>query len=231
MRLDELSEFENNGRISGEPATPSEREVRELAMQLRSGVVPPESAFDRYLSADLQARSGRHWTPLHVVSRAVRWLDSIGVRTVVDVGSGVGKFCVLAGLAGTQTYLGIEERPGLVAVADRLARAFGVRDRVRFETGVFGRTALPAADVYYFFNPFAEGIFEPASHVAADRERSLARYRFEVRAAASFLRSLPPGAHVLTYHGFGGRMPRSFDEVCVDSRIPALLRLWRKTDR
>jgi hypothetical protein len=50
----------------------------------------------------------------------------------------------------------LEHRPHLVAAARELARAFGVDDRVTFVHGALDPATLPAADVYYLFNPFGE---------------------------------------------------------------------------
>jgi SAM-dependent methyltransferase len=202
-----------------------------LAAQLRAGVVPPDCAFDQYLPDHVRAVSDRHWTPLHVVSRGVRWLLAAGVRSVVDVGAGAGKFCVAAALCGDLTCIGLEQRQRLVCTARDLARRFQVDDRVRFDECRFGSCDVPAADAYYFYNPFAETIMGRDDRIDAHAERGLERYLTDLRTARVFLRSLPAGALVLTYHGFGGRMPGAFDEVRADSRIPALLRLYRKTAR
>jgi hypothetical protein len=35
----------------------------------------------------------------------------------------------------------------------------------------------------------------------------------------------------LTYNGFGGQIPASYRELCVDHALPNALRLWRKTNR
>lgn len=202
--------------------------ARELAAQLRCGGQPTEHDFDQHMPEDLRSLASRHWTPLHVVGRAIRWLEGAGVRTVVDIGSGAGKFCVAGALAGKSTFTGLEQRPRLVASARRLARHFAVDGRVQFIEGVFGETAVPVADAYYFFNPFGENLLGSGEHVDDDVILGPDRFRRDLAAATAFLKALPPDKFVLTYHGFGGRMPRNFVELRTDSRIPGLLRLFQK---
>jgi SAM-dependent methyltransferase len=202
-----------------------------LAAQLRAGIHPPDSAFDQYLPEDFRGVSERHWTPLHVVSRAARWLLDAGARSVVDVGSGPGKFCVAAALCGELTCTGLEQRPRLVSAARDLARRFRVEDRVLFREGLFGESDIPRADAYYFYNPFLESLFDTEDRIDDDVDRGHDRYVRELRLATGFLRSLPPDSLVLTYYGFGGQIPRGYEEVRTDSRIPALLRLFRKAQR
>lgn len=204
---------------------------RTLAFELGRGVHPPDGGFDQYLPEELRALSSRHWTPLHAVARGIRWLERAGARSVVDIGSGAGKFCVAGALAGRMSFVGLEQRPRLVACARDLARQLAVDDRVQFIEGVFGETAVPVADAYYFFNPFGENIFGREDHVDEDVVLDRARYLHDLEKATAFLKALPAGTLVLTYHGFGGRMPGSFDEKQTDGRIPGLLRLFKKTDR
>ena len=42
------------------------------------------------------------------------------------------------------------------------------------------------------------------------------------------MQRLPRGSYILTYNGFGGRMPKSYEELRIDETLPSLLRLWRK---
>jgi hypothetical protein len=210
------------------PHEAPEAAALQVAGLLRAGRVPHESHFDRFLPADLRAVSSTYWTPLEVVVRAASWLDEVGVSQVVDIGSGVGKFCVVGALAGRCTYVGLEQRPRLVAAASELARQFGVQDRVRFVAGVFGEAPTPVADAYYFFNSFGENLFLPEDWLDHDTELGDGRFARDLQCARVFLRSLPSGAYVLTYNGFGGRLPRSYAEVRVDRELPNPLRLSRK---
>src|SRR5262249_1100007 len=119
---------------------------RQLAQALRRGECPADQWFDRFLPDDRRAVSRRFWTPLIVATRAAEWLDDLKVRTIVDIGSGAGKFCVVAALAGPGRFIGLEQRSRLVAAARTLAHVFEVDKRVHFVEGEFGAIRTPIAD-------------------------------------------------------------------------------------
>jgi hypothetical protein len=199
-----------------------------LVAALRSKRRLPDENFDCFLPDDLRAASDQFWTPLDVVVRAAGWLDQLRIESVVDIGSGAGKFCIAGALATGCSFVGIEQRSRLVCEARSLARFFGVAERVSFIEGRFGDVTMPAADCYYLFNPFWENLFEREAWLDEDIELSHQRFRRDVRAAKALLRSLPLGTYVLTYNGMGAPMPDGFDEVLVDRERPGALRLTRK---
>lgn len=202
--------------------------VDELARAIRDGHPPDDPLFDRFLPPRLRMASGVFWTPLVVAARTAAWFAETGVSTVVDIGSGVGKFCVAAALAGTCRYLGLEHRPRLVAAAGRLAREFRVDDRVEFVAGELELATVPVADAYYLYNPFGENRFGPDGHLDHDVELGEARFRRDVETVEQLLRQARAGTYVVTYNGFGGRMPEGYDQVRVDRALPNMLRMWQK---
>ena len=124
--------------------------------------------------------------------------------------------------------MGIEQRKNLVLEAQRLAELFGVSDRVRFEHGVFGETSAPAADAYYLYNPFGENLFGPDDALDGQVELSNRRFVEDTRAVETLLRAAPIGTHLITYNGFGGKVPTSYRLVYSARDLPCLLRLWTK---
>jgi predicted O-methyltransferase YrrM len=199
-----------------------------VAEALRTGHCPADRTFDCFLPDELRSVSGQYWTPLAVAKRAAEWFDDFQVRTVADIGSGAGKFCVAAALAGECRFTGLEERSRLVAAARTLAQVFGVEDRVRFVHGAVGQTALPAADAYYLYNPFGVYFFGPPDDLDGDVAFTEARRSRDVAAVEDLLRGARPGTCVLTYNGFGGQMPAGYERIRVDVKLPNELCLWRK---
>jgi hypothetical protein len=196
------------------------------ALQARRRV--PDANFDCFLPPDLRSVSGRYWTPLRAVARATQWLSELGVNSVVDIGSGVGKFCI-AGALGTQCkFTGIEHRPRLASVARSIASLFNLEDRVHFVTGTFGQVETPAADCYYLFNPFGENLFDPDERLEEDADLSHARYLEDIGRAERLLSSAPIGTYVITYNGFGGMVPDDFEQVRIDVELPCVLRMARR---
>ena len=188
-----------------------------------------DRSFDRFLPDELRIVSGQHWTPLVVALRVAEWLDGLGVRRVVDLGSGAGKFCVAAAIASSCQFTGIEQRPHLVHAARALARSFAVEDRVRFIVGTLGQLEIPDADAYYLYNPFGENLFGPEGHVDDVVELSEERYMRDTSLVERFLKHAPVGTYVVKYNGFGGIMPGTYKPIRIDHGMPNVLRLWRKT--
>ena len=150
------------------------------------------------------------------------------MQTVVDVGSGAGKFCVAGALFGGCEFVGLEERPFLIKSARGLARLFDVNHRVSFMLGSLGAIPTPMAEAYYFFNPF--GDYSVGLHPMAERNPAMARERYarDVAVAEELLRTAPSRTCVLALNGFGGRLPPTYDLVHADWEVPGGLRMWRK---
>lgn len=200
-----------------------------LAEAIRAGRSPVDGAFDRWLPRELRAVSDQYWTPLPVIRRVASWLQDLRVRTVVDIGSGAGKFCVASALLSPCRFVGVEKRSSLVNLARSLALAFGVDDRVLFLKGDFGLTPTPEADAYYLFNPFGDYAFGSPGFTDPGVSFSRESGDRDVRAVVQVLTLAPPGTVVITYNGFGGRLPSSYEQIDVDVTLPRALRLWRKT--
>jgi predicted RNA methylase len=202
--------------------------VHELALAIRAGKRPPDFKFDRFLPLELRLVSGQHWTPIDVAVCAAEWLREYQVESVLDIGSGSGKFCVVAALAGGASFVGIEQRERLVHAASDLARAFGVGERVEFVQGAFDERCTRAAEAYYLFNPFGENLYGPQGQLDKHVELGGGRYRRDVAAVERLLRAAPTGTFVVTYNGFGGDVPAGYELLRVDRELPNVLAMWRK---
>lgn len=206
--------------LPGDPGT--------AVLDLLAGRARANAAFDALLPEALRAVSEDYWTPTPVVRRVAAWLRAEGAGTIVDIGSGPGKFAVALALLGPGRVVGLEHRHALVDEARALAARCGVADRVTFIHGAFGATPTPPADAYYLFNPFGEYTFDaPAfadDQVVCTREAC----RRDAEALVHFLAGAPVGTRVVTYNGIGRRLPRCYEQVRVDVSFRGALRLWRK---
>jgi hypothetical protein len=207
------------------------RAARLLAASLRSGRPVPNDAFDRFLPPELRDVADQYWTPLPVVRRAAAWLREIRVRTVADVGSGAGKFCVAAALLTRCRFIGLEQRSSLVGPARELAATFGVNSRVTFINGTLDATTALAANAYYVFNPFGEYSFSSARFAEPRVTFTPEAHRKGVAAASALLSRAPSGTFVITYNGLGGQFPESYEQIDVAKRLPGTLRLWKAHGR
>lgn len=206
-----------------------DRDAAGVIVRMRDGREPTNDlCFDRFLPPVFRQASSQYWTPVDAILRAASWLDELGLTRVVDIGSGVGKFCIVAATVTRCSFVGIEQRPELNRVAKRLCQTFGVEERVTLVDGTFGEVPLPPADCYYLFNPFEENLLPTTEALDATVELTPDRFRRDLRAFRALVASLPLGTHVLTYNGVGGRLPPCLDELRVDRELPTVLRLLRK---
>lgn len=214
------------------PAPPSiaamAADVRRAADALVAGDARADALFDGLLPPALRAVSDDYWTPAPVVRQVAAWLREEGVGSIVDVGSGAGKFCVGLALLTELRVIGLEQRPSLVTVARDLAARFGVREQATFIEGAFGAVPTPAADAYYLFNPFNEYTIDGPEAARDDITFTRETWRRDVEAMTRFLAGLPVGAVVVTYNGFGRYPPRTFEQTRVDLSFRGPLRLWTK---
>lgn len=197
---------------------------------LRGGGCPSDDEFDRYLAPETRQVSRWFWTPVAVARQAASWLAEFGARNVMDIGSGSGKFCVIAAASTTLEVVGLEHRPNLVTASRSLALRYGVGSQVTFLEGALGRVPLPRVDAYYFFNPFGENLF--GSSDCLDENVVLSRDRFwdDLAATEVLLRDAPVGTLVVTYNGIGIDLPRTFALRRVDRGLPCLLKLYEKVN-
>lgn len=200
----------------------------QIAERLRYGICPPDSEFDQFLTGPMRAISPEYWTPLVVACRAAEWFGTYGIRSVIDIGSGVGKFCICAALAGRCQYTGLEHRERLVVEARRLALTFDVDSRVQFIHGALGTAALPTADAYYLFNPFEENVVEPEERIDAEVELSRERQARDCILLRELLSFARVGTYVLTYNGAGATLPPTYRVICANRDLPNALCLSRK---
>jgi hypothetical protein len=149
---------------------------------------------------------------------------------ILDIGSGVGKFCIVAAAATAAMgarITGVEHRAHLVAVARRAATRLGVD--VTFRQGTLDDCAPRHFDGVYLFNPFAENLCSSDDHIDASVELSEDRFVRDVAAAEDFLGAARLGMRVVTYCGFGGDMPAGYVRVLREPCAGAL-ELWIKVE-
>lgn len=194
------------------------------------GALADDETFDERLPIRLQVQAPTHFTPVEVARRAARLLAPSPGMTVLDVGSGAGKLCLVAALAAPDCeFVGIERRPHLVDVATALARELGVRN-ARFLHGDALALDWSRFDSFYFYNPFAEQL--QTEHFALDRtiERDPALFVTSIFGVRRKLASARIGTRVVTFHGLGAPLPPGYTEPSVDAAGNERLTLWIKTE-
>ncbi|MDC0741114.1 class I SAM-dependent methyltransferase [Polyangium mundeleinium] len=212
-------------RASGSTSRNEARRV--LLAEVAAGRTVSDVAFDRLYPERIRKLSHRYWTPVDVARHAATLFAKHGARRVLDIGAGMGKFCVVAALTTDLEVSGVEQREGLVVAGRELLATYAI-PRVTLIHGTLDDVDFDAYDGFYLFNPFEEGTFAPSEWV--DRTIPLSEQRASEDAARveAALARARRGTCVVTFHGFGGALPPGFVYLPEETRGIPFLRLWVK---
>lgn len=187
--------------------------------------VKDDDAFNTLFPPLMQVLSRRHWTPLHVTKYAVDFFDKRQECRVLDVGSGVGKFCLAAGLYAPNMYFfGIEQRPQLIEYALEAKKKLALKN-VSFIAGNFTQVDFRRYHHFYFYNAFHENI-DDSDRIDDRISYSYPLYDFYVRHLHNNFRSMPSGTKIVTYHTLWNEIPKEYR--LVDSLEKGALNFWVK---
>ena len=196
-----------------------------LANQLRGREAAADDVFESIYPAAFRESSQCFWTPVSVALRAAEWLVRGPETRVLDVGSGVGKMCIVGALSTGATFVGVERRPHFVAAAIRAAERLEARS-ARFVVGAFEDQDVTAYDGVYLFNPFEENIL-PMLRIDHDVEMEPQLYDDYTLHVQEQLERMPLATRVVTYFGSCAEVPDCY--ACVETAYDGMLKLWVKT--
>lgn len=121
-----------------------------------------DEAFNSLLPVSMQKLSVQHWTPLNVAYVAARFLAPDANARVIDIGAGIGKFCIAGASVCHGTFTGIEQRKNFVATGNKVIKQLGV-DGAKLIHGNFMDLDITEYTGVYFYNSFHENlVFEDA---------------------------------------------------------------------
>ncbi|MFT3839170.1 MAG: methyltransferase domain-containing protein [Myxococcaceae bacterium] len=168
-----------------------------------------------------------HWSPADACRAAAKLLNPRASDRVLDVGSGVGKFCVLGSLAHRGHFVGVEQRDDLVEEANAVAAHFKA-ERASFILGDALELDWSGFDGFYFYNPFGELRFDMTRRIDHTVTYDPAKHRQSVITVRNKLLAMPAGTKVVLHHGFGGRLPDKYELTQVEPLDEGDLELWVK---
>lgn len=187
-------------------------------------VFASDEAFDAQYAIHISALSAIHWTPLDVANVAASFLAPNAAARVLDIGSGVGKFCIAGAHYAPGHFTGIEQRGNFVKAGTKVVQQLSM-DRVTLKHGNFMELDLREFSGIYFFNSFHENIVQDD---ALDQKVILSSELYE-QYTGHLLRQLagmPVGTRLATYWLSVTEIPACYREH--GSYFSDLLKLWIK---
>jgi len=185
-----------------------------------------DTQFHHLYPAAIESLAVRHWTPLHVTQRVVQYLTPSGDDNVLDIGSGVGKFCLAAACSAPSAhFFGIEQRGDLVEHAENACKKLGLSN-TRFIHGNFTQLDFKLFDHFYFYNAFYENLID-TDKIDDSIDYSVELYNYYNRQLYNKLKEMRYGTRVVTFHSLGEEMPPGYH--LVEAQMDDLLKFWIKT--
>jgi hypothetical protein len=191
---------------------------------LNASLFSNDAAFDWMYPEHFQLLSLKHWTPLAIARKAAAFLAEPGAR-VLDIGSGIGKFCLAAAYAFPETFFyGVEQRHELVYHAEE-AKNYTQLHSVKFIHANITQVNFREFDHFYFYNSFYENIGTgyPIDDTIAISE---SLYTYYTQYLWKALDEKPPGTRLVTFHSFGEEVPPSYQLAGIAN--DGLMKMWIK---
>lgn len=170
-----------------------------------------EDAFNLLLPEKIMMKSKRFFTPASIAVQAAKWLSGDDNRRILDIGAGVGKFCLFAAMNTKSTIIGIEIRPHLVEIAEDAFRYFGVKN-AKMIHGNVTEFQFKEFNAFYLYNPFHENIV-PFLRMDDNILLSEDFYSIYTQHTRSQLAIAETGTKLVTYHGSNLEVPTSYRKV------------------
>jgi SAM-dependent methyltransferase len=181
--------------------------------------------FNQLYPSSIQLLARHHWTPLVIARKAASFLASENEARILDIGSGVGKFCLAAAFHKPHAFFtGIEQRENLVHHANAANEILHLENAL-FIHGNFTQIDFRHYDHFYFYNAFYENL-AGTDKIDECIEYSGELYNYYNRYLFRQLEQKPPGTRLASFHSLGDEIPPGYHAVGVE--MEGLLKFWIK---
>ncbi len=184
-----------------------------------------DKQFDALYPKRIQKHSFIHWTPMEIMETTIDWLKLNQNSRVLDIGSGVGKFCLLGAMRSKAQFTGVEKRGDLVEIAEKVKNQLQL-ENVTFRNDDIVNVPFEDYTAFYYYNPFCEYIAE-FDRVDDTITYDPDTYRYYEDYVIDQLDLLPVKTRVVTYCSGTFPLPASYEmrDLLYDGKLA----LWVKT--
>lgn len=193
---------------------------------LKLDIEVTDDEFDDIYPTDIRPLSKRHFSPVAVAKMAAKYLAETPNTKVLDIGSGVGKFCMIGAACTEGVFTGVEQRENLYDLAVSLAQQHDLPN-AHFIHGNILSINFKDYDAFYFFNAFFENILVDDSiddKVELDKDLFFLYSLYLKRQ----LSKLPIGTKLATYFACSEEIPPCYKVVL--TQLEGRFKLWEKTE-
>lgn len=181
--------------------------------------------LDQLYPEPIRSLAPMHWSPLHIAHKATLYLTPTDEVKVLDIGSGVGKFCLAGAYYKPSVFfIGVEQRKSLVAQAESVRKTLGLQN-VQFIHRNFTQLDLLEYDHFYFYNSFFENL-DGSGKIDDEIVYSNELYNYYSIYLYSQLQKMPAGTRIATYCSWGDEIPPCYQ--LMESHYSNLLKFWLK---
>ena len=166
-----------------------------------------------------------YWTPVKVAQEALEWLNVKKDTHVLDIGSGIGKFCSVGAMCTHGQFTGVEKRLDLIKVANSVNKKLNIHN-VEYIHSDITEIDFQKYNSFYYYNPFCEQIsisevIDNSISFSPEKYREYEDYVIEQ------FEDLPINTKVVTYFSETFTFPDSYELKGL--KLEGKLALWIKT--
>jgi cyclopropane fatty-acyl-phospholipid synthase-like methyltransferase len=168
-----------------------------------------ETHFANLFSTDVQAMNMEHFTPLEVAKKAAHFLATEKNQSILDVGSGSGKFCLTAAFHYPNCrFFGVEQRENLHLEAEKV-KAQLLLLNVEFINTNIDHIQFEQYDNFYFFNSFHEQL-DDANKLDSNILHDVTLYHYYNRYFFKQLKQMKSGTKLACFFTLEEEIPDSY---------------------
>ncbi|MCX6295605.1 MAG: methyltransferase domain-containing protein [Bacteroidetes bacterium] len=184
-----------------------------------------DDAFNTVYPEKIRTLAKRHWTPVEIAKRAAAFLvDKPGTK-VLDIGSGVGKFCLVGASCTKGNFTGIEHRKALVDLSNKISRNHRIQNTNFINANIIS-IKFKEYEAFYFYNSFHENV-DMTAKIDDNIQTSFELYNLYHTHVYNQLSLAPIGTRLATYWSTKREVPSSYHLKF--SYKDGLLLFWEKT--
>ena len=183
-----------------------------------------DEEFNKIYPNRLYNFARRNWTPVEVARHAANFLADKPGKRVLDIGSAVGKFCMIGASCTEGHFTGVEYRKDLVHISKAIVKSHKLSN-IKFIHSNITDINFREFDAFYFFNPFLEHI-DVTCRIDDSIETGEEEHKVYTNYVRDQLALMPVGTRVATYWSNLQEIPLGYQ--LISARFNDELKLWEK---